>query len=257
MPLPAKLEKARLFKIKWLKDKPSPEILGEPLVVQFNPQTLNIGFSNQIAGNGQGGGSPRQFVGKGTTTLSLELWFDVTAPTLGRVGIDRGQAKLNYRGQAKFDSDVRELTREVIYFITPQKTNEANKYLTPGIRFAWGTFLFDGIITTMNETLEFFSEDGKPLRSKIDFSIIQQEIKLPETGKDAASRLGLSLNAGIGTTPLVQAQAGVSIQDIAATHGHVSNWKAIALANNIENPRKIAAGTLINANVSGNFKMEL
>src|SRR6266702_4687760 len=53
-------------------------------VVQFNPETLKVSFANQIAtpsGAGDQSGTPaRQFVGAGTTKLSLQLWFDVNAP---------------------------------------------------------------------------------------------------------------------------------------------------------------------------------
>ena len=52
--------------------------------VQFNPETLKVSFANQIAtprGAGDQSGTPaRQFVGAGTTKLSLQLWFDVSAP---------------------------------------------------------------------------------------------------------------------------------------------------------------------------------
>ena len=51
--------------------------------VQFNPETLKVSFANQIAtpsGAGDQKGTPaRQFVGAGTTKLSLQLWFDVSA----------------------------------------------------------------------------------------------------------------------------------------------------------------------------------
>ncbi len=52
--------------------------------VQFNPDSLKVSFANQVAtpsGAGDQKGTPaRQFVGAGTTKLSLQLWFDVTAP---------------------------------------------------------------------------------------------------------------------------------------------------------------------------------
>src|SRR5215211_3777615 len=52
--------------------------------VQFNPESLKVSFANQIqtpSGAGDQRGTPaRQFVGAGTTKLTLQLWFDVTAP---------------------------------------------------------------------------------------------------------------------------------------------------------------------------------
>jgi hypothetical protein len=238
---------------------------------------LAVRFSNQVTGTEQGGGAARQFVGKGSTTLTLDLWFDVTAPSS------------DWNSQSK--DDVRELTKEVAHFITPQEVEGEGdeRYIPPGIRFVWGTFMFDGIVLSMNEDLEFFSEDGKPLRAKINFTITQQEIQYRFNKGGAglgsglgfgaglgisaglSAGLGVSASAGVGlgvgvsagasigmagTQPLVQAQAGVSIQGMAGSSGQTGNWKNIALANNIENPRKIEAGTLINTNVSGSFKVE-
>lgn len=85
MPKPGTLEKATLTEL-W---PGSDNQLGERnrdggapkrVTVQFNPQTLKVSLSNQNAGGSQPGGSSTQFVGQGTTKLTLELWFDVTLP---------------------------------------------------------------------------------------------------------------------------------------------------------------------------------
>jgi hypothetical protein len=273
MPQPANLKKAELREIKWPKGEPAQENKKKVVEVQFNPQTLTVRFSNQVTGTEQIGGAARQFVGKGSTTLSLDLWFDVTAPSA--------------KGSVQSKDDVRQLTKEVIYFIKPEEriVDGEKGLLPPGVRFVWGTFLFEGFVDSLSEALEFFSADGKPLRSKISLSITQQEIqyRFNEGGAGLGSGLGfgagLGLSAGIGisggvglgagvslsagasigmagTQPLVQAQAGVSIQGMAGSSGQTGNWKNIALANNIENPRQIEAGTLINTNVSGSIKVE-
>lgn len=273
MPQPANLTKAQLHEIQWPKEQPAQDNKKKSLEVQFNPQTLSLRFSNTFAGTEQGGGAARQFVGKSSTTLSLDLWFDVTAPST--------------KGSEPAIDDVRQLTKEVIYFIKPgERIVDGKKgLLPPGIRFVWGTFLFDGFVDSLSEALEFFSADGKPLRAKISLSITQQEITLPDNREGAASGLGLGIGAGFGlsagigisggvglgagvslsagasigmagTQPLVQARAGVSIQGMAGGSGQTGNWKTIALANNIENPRRIEAGTLINTNVSGSIKVE-
>jgi hypothetical protein len=116
--------------------------------VQFNPETLKVSFANQVAtpsGTGDQSGPPaRQFVGAGTTKLSLQLWFDVTA-----IPPEETQ-----------EQDVRKLTAKVAYFITPKP--EGDKFVPPAVRFSWGTFQFDGIVDSMDESLEFFSIDGRP-----------------------------------------------------------------------------------------------
>ena len=81
MPGAEKLEKAEL---RELDAAFTNEInTDKKCQVQFNPETLKVSFANQVAtpsGAGDQKGTPaRQFVGAGTTKLSLQLWFDVTA----------------------------------------------------------------------------------------------------------------------------------------------------------------------------------
>ncbi len=135
--------------------------------VQFNPDTLKVTFANQIqqpSGSGdQRGSQAQQFVGAGTTKLAVQLWFDVTQ--------DLGQGLPDV-------IDVRQLTQRVAYFITPigQPKNDPKKYLPPGVRLMWGTFQFDGIVESMEENLELFSFEGRPLRASVALAIAQQKI---------------------------------------------------------------------------------
>ena len=68
-----------------------------------------------------------------------------------------------------------------------------------------------------------------------------------------------SLNAGIdiGTTPLTLSQAGDSLQALAGRAGLDASWKAIAAANNIDNPRMIPPGTPINLNAGASASASL
>src|SRR3954469_19896288 len=82
--------------------------------VQFNPETLKVSFANQVVPPGNPGaqdqrGNSTQFVGKGTTKMSVQLWFDVTSVL--------PEDKKNV-------TDVRDLTKEVIHFITPKKSDQ-------------------------------------------------------------------------------------------------------------------------------------
>src|SRR5829696_4321081 len=161
MPDSQKLEKAELreldaeFKNEINTDK--------KCTVQFNPETLKVSFANQIAtpsGAGDQSGTPaRQFVGAGTTKLTLVLWFDVTQP------MPPGEEAVN---------DVRKLTQKVAYFITP--TKEGNKFVPPSVRFLWGSFQFDGLMESLEENLEFFSSEGRPLRASMALNLTQQKI---------------------------------------------------------------------------------
>jgi hypothetical protein len=239
--------KAQLIELdENFKDKPG----GKKVEVQFNPETLKVSFSNQLVDSPNAGKSPggkggksgstasRQFVGQGTTKLSLQLWFDVNAPLPEK---------------QKDTADVRELTKEVAYFITPQPGKDAQHMIPPVVKFLWGSFSFDGIVESLEESLEFFSDQGLPMRANVTLSLSQQKIQAFEGSKvKAAAPPPGAIGPGgapAGTQPLTQAPAGSTLQSLAAAQGNF-NWQAIAAANGIENPRLLSPGQLIDLNAT-------
>jgi Contractile injection system tube protein len=212
------------------------------LYVQFNPETLKVSFANQIKPSGdQKDTSGWLYVGKGSTKLGVQLWFDVTAPL-----------RNEYRGIR----DVRELTKKVAYFITPGTAHDTAKelyYAPPGVRFIWGTFQFDGIMESLEESLEFFSPDGRPLRASVQISLTQQKIDFTIRKQPAGQPQGAGLPGGAppGTSPLTEAAAGSSLQKLAAGMGQAEKWQRIAQNNGIENPRVLSPGQLIDMGVPG------
>src|SRR5262245_1786656 len=57
---------------------------GAGIEAHFNPQTLKVSInSNNQGGNQPGGGSGKQFVGSGTSSLQVELLFDTTVERKG------------------------------------------------------------------------------------------------------------------------------------------------------------------------------
>jgi hypothetical protein len=242
---PPQLKTAAIEEIWWtdtgaIKNGTPSGQAAKNFPVQFNPQTLKVNFTNQKAGGDQPKGSSTQFVGKGVTKLTLELWFDIA------LAIEQGRVPEG--------KDVRALTGEVAYFMAPQEvTVKGKKGLSPpGIRFHWGSFLFEGVMDSMDETLDLFSADGLPLRASVSISVSKQEIQYDS--KKAAS-LGA---ANPGTDPLTAAKANRSLQQMASDAGS-SNWQGIALANGIENPRLLAPGALIDlsadVSVSGSVQL--
>src|ERR1041385_8041041 len=228
-----KLAKAVLQEVSTGK-KPKPINPDKDCEVQFNPESLKVSFSNQISkpegAPAKKGKPPTQFVGQGTTKLSLQLWFDVTALI---------------PPEQKAETDVRNLTKKVSYFITPKPGSSAEKMIPPIVRFSWGSFQFDGIMESMEESLEFFSSDGRPLRASVTIGLTQQEITevKPLPLKPPGVEMPL-------TRPLTQAPAKSSVQSIADSQGKGDNWQDIAAANNIENPRMLQPGQLLDMDAS-------
>jgi Contractile injection system tube protein/LysM domain len=209
---------------------------GYRVPVQFNPETLKVSFANQLEAKGdQGGTSTTQYVGKGTTKLSVQLWFDVTGPER------QGQTPVK---------DVRDLTKQVVFFITPKEApDDKTKVVPPGIRFLWGSFKFDGIMESLEESLEFFSPEGRPLRASVSLSLSQQKIEFLQN--PISDPAGAGGTAPPGTKPLAEAAIGDTLQGLASGLGKAQDWQKIAAANGIENPRMLRPGQLINMNPLG------
>ena len=238
---PSRPVKAQLIE---LDSNYQPKSGGKTVTVQFNPETLKVGFANQIVqpANGgvgdQRGSTGRQFVGAGTTKLALQIWFDVASLP---------------PEQAQNVMDVRELTKNVAYFITPKR--DGNHYIPPAVRFLWGSFQFDGLMDSLEESLEFFSDEGIPLRASMSLNLSQQKIQAfggRQGGQNVPPGTGATGLSGAapGTTPLTPAASGESLQGLAASAGTGTPWQAIAAANGIENPRFLDPGQLINLNIS-------
>jgi Contractile injection system tube protein len=215
--------------------------------IQFNPDMLKVSFANQIAtpsGPGdQQGTASRQFVGAGTTKLSVQIWFDCTAP-IPQGALEDNRTETN---------DVRKLTQRVAYFITPRETTDKPpKHIPPAVRFVWGSFQFDGIMESLEESLEFFSNDGRPLRASMSLSLSQQKIQKFAFAQPPATPPGSGGPGGApaGTRPLAEVQAGITLPGLAASVGKGDNWQVIASANGVENPRILAPGRLVDLNIS-------
>jgi len=230
------LRKAELIELDAAFKKPAPR--GRRVQVQFNPETLKVTYANktqsqQSAGD-QRGNSPRQVIGAGSTKLALQLWFDASAAGA---------------------PDVRQLTREVAHFMQPQSpaggatggAGGGNQPVPPGVRFSWGTFSFDGMMDSLEETLDYFSPDGRPLRASLSLGMSGQLDIVPPAGGGGVPAAAAGPTPG--TQPLTAAPSGSSLQGLAAAAGVPVDWQVVAAANGIDNPRLLAPGQLIDLNV--------
>jgi hypothetical protein len=225
------LARASLYEVESnFKDKKSG---GRSAVVQFNPETLKVSYSNQLAGKEEkksgsqaDGTSAAQYVGSGSTKLSLQLWFDITVPM---------------PENEKAVDDVRKLTRQVTELMNPAPAAEKDKFIPPAVCFHWGSFKFGGIIDSLEESLEYFSDTGVPLRASMSLTMSQQSILVAsfDTNSPGFTRPSPGSNA------LTQARAGNTLQGMAAASGRGGNWQNIAAANGIENPRRLAPGQFL------------
>jgi len=249
-------------------DKSLNPVDADAVTAQFNPASLAITheakndtkppIKKDKAGKNEVG-TLNQRTGFSTTLSSIDLIFDTT----------------------RDGSDVRSFTLKLANMI--YRADVPN--VAPTVRFQWGTLLFKGTIDSMTETLDYFSELGVPLRATVNLKMSMTSDK-PATnkassgvsGSDGASAgfsagfsAGVSASAGIsanasvsasasfsagaavGTTGLTLAQSGESLQSMSARAG--LDWKAVAEANGIDNPRFLQAGAVVNLNAGTDAKL--
>ena len=208
--------------------------LGHSVEAQFNPKSLDVNYDVQTSGGDQQSSTGRQFVGTGSTSMSVKFLFDVTRPEQDA-------------------NDVRELTKKVHRFIENQ-TLEEGKYVLPLVRFVWGSTIFEGVVESMDESLEFFDSEGRPLRATVTVSMSRQEMQFkteqgPQLGVGVGASVGgggasAEASVGVGAGPEARPEGAentnaTSVQQAAAKQGEQCNWKEIAAESGVENPRAI------------------
>jgi hypothetical protein len=249
----AKFEKASLGIVKLVaaataREKARFSAPDEVIDVQFNPTSLKLQYSNHAdAGGVTAGAQPRQNPAVQPSVLSFDLEYD-TAEDPG--------------------VDVRTLTAAVRRFVQPPR--DKPKDPPPLVRFQWGTFFFSGRVTQVTEDIDYFGQDGRPLRAKLSLSITEQDPSLegnvtgPGARNDgqatslgganragpAARRLDPPPGAGPGQRGTARPQQaipaleGESLQGLAARlGGSPANWRA--LATGIDDPLNLTAGLTV------------
>lgn len=225
LPMAEKIAKAELRQVEW-HGKDVRES-GRVVPVQFNPESLKVSFTNQVSGGDQGESAAVQFIAKSTTKLAVDLWFDGTVDDTGR--------------ELATPRDVRKLTEQVALFMKPdpdaKSAKKKKKPAPPGVRFLWGTFLFDGVMESMSESLEYFSEEGVPLRSKVSISLSSQDIQF-EFDDPAPSNV-----SNPGLVPRQGVKQGDTVQDVSARNGDPDGWRSVAEANDVDDPLRPSPGS--------------
>lgn len=250
-----------------LVDQQRKEDKQSLIYVHFNPQSLRLSRRSSGTGGAQResrtGAQQTQIANSMgyTAGLSVELLFDCS--TTG--------------------TDVQNDTRKIANMMVrnPDGNNRAGAPVKR-VRFQWGVFVFYGRIDSMEETLDYWSDQGVPLRSTVSLSMTEVQLeRMPPLGAAGGGGLGAGAGAGlsaglsagaglgvgagvsasagfgaqagfsagasVGTTPLTVTQAGDTLQSLSARAG--ADWKAVAEANDIDNPRQLPAGAVVNLKV--------
>lgn len=195
--------------------------------VQFNPEKYSLTKGVQIAEiDIPGLDSPvLQFVRGQNEKITLELFYDTTE-----------------FGMVDDPVDVRFRTVEIYDLL---KIN-SDTHAPPRCKLRWGDgkqlFSFGSsleprcLVESVNEEFNLFSPSGIPLRAKLtvtfrEYKTVQEQ--LDEVPKHSPDR-----------TKVRTVQRGETLSFIAAkVYGDPTQWRPIADANNLDNPRLLVAGS--------------
>src|SRR4029453_5022738 len=137
----AEFAKARLQRVS-SDEKADP--MGDPIEVQFNPNSLKLALSNVNDTGKTVGRQKAQYLGTGSATLTVELTFDTAD-----------------EGTTESPKSVLDKTTPVEQLLLPQGT-DAQKQSPPTVRFEWGRFILTGLVQSMNADSSLSSWCGGP-----------------------------------------------------------------------------------------------
>jgi nucleoid-associated protein YgaU len=201
---------------------------AERFAVLFNPATYSVGKTvgwTPLTGpaDRQTNAPVLEFNGGRSRTLSLELFYDVTEPVT--VGGARQQL-----------DDVRQETSRMVALTRIEKGSNMRP---PVVEVSWGgagpdlsDFPFRGVVTSLSQSFTLFSAAGKPLRATLSVQFTESLDK----------ELDQKKTDPVLTTRVVR--GGDRLDAIAADYyGDPAQWRRLAAANRIDDPRRLPAGT--------------
>ena len=209
----AKLEKASIEVLTGSKK-------GQVYWVLFNPTEYSFDRSNTYKATAIPGlGTPLiQFINGECALLSMDLFLDDY--TDSPAGSAPGGAKS---------------VKERLDDLTGLLDIDGQLHAPPPVRFAWGPLQFDGIIEKMTRKATLFRPDGTPARATLSVSFKQyrtlaDQMQNPRREYSDKSKRRVVVGRD-------------SLWTIAANeYGDPTQWRYIAVQNDLDDPRAIEAG---------------
>jgi hypothetical protein len=187
---------------------------GDDIEVLFNPKEYVIEKKTPWSEVNVFGmdSPPVQFTMGERKRLSMELFFDTSEEK----------------------TDVRDYTGKIEELMLVN----AQEHRPPLLRFSWGNLSFDCVLEDLVQRFTLFMNDGTPLRA-----ILKVVFKEYAT---AATQLSNTRRESADHTKRMVVREGETLASLSAREYHDSSkWRAIADANNIEDPENIQAGTIV------------
>jgi nucleoid-associated protein YgaU len=199
---------------------------GDPTVAgtiafQFNPKELTLTkaakWDHRRAAGAAKSDVP-QFVGAEPAKLTVEMLLDAS--------------------RTMKDDVVRTVEKLFACCVPTAPSRTAQKPTPPWVRFAWGAITgFTAHITSVNARYTMFSAAGMPVRAVCAVSLVEIGGELGGQNPTSGALEARSLHVLVD---------GESLAAVAHRHyGDPTQWRAIAEANDIDDPMRLRAGTTL------------
>lgn len=220
------VEKARFFEVTGDLD----DTVGDGTAVLFNPTSLKVTLANSLKETERSRtNSAAQFVEKSSSSLAVELIFDTTDL---------------YSAQGT-GADVRVLTGAIANTFM-QQAHVGDKHFPPKrCMFAWGTFVFVGVMESFDETLDYFSSEGAPLRSTVSIKMTESRYEFRSRAAQTAERETPNMSRSKDSATDANANAGKDHKD----------WRNTSMYNGIESPRLPSMSALAVPSISASASL--
>jgi nucleoid-associated protein YgaU len=185
---------------------------GARAKVLFNPAEYSLQKGNQFSNTPLPGLSNpiASFVNGDADVLTLDLFFDTYT--------DKGS------------SDVTLETEQIARFLDI----DPELHAPPPVLFHWGTLYFKAVIERLTQRFTMFREDGVPVRATLNVTF--KEYKTLEDQLDPPNR------SSDWTKRRIVAEGDRLCLIAAIEYEDASEWRHIARANDIDNPRLLVPG---------------
>lgn len=196
---------------------------GKSIDVMFNPEQYTVNRDNNFAQVAVPGlrAPLLQFVHGNAQTLEMELLLDTVEAH------SAGSRALNGAGD-----DVRPLVNAIVGLLDINPSTHA----PPILLFCWASFAFTCVLTKATQQYTMFRSDGAPVRAKVQVTfteITNAQTEAKEVKRETADY-----------TKVHTVVQGDSLPAIAfRVLGNPALWRAIAIANEIEDPSTLTQGT--------------
>jgi nucleoid-associated protein YgaU len=188
----------------------------EVLSFHFNPKDYTTALSAgwNFKPTKKAGAQP-EFTGAQLRTLDVEMFLDATDEP---------------------DGDVSKTIESLLNTVKPtEKSVSSNTPYPPIVVFSWGTAApFVGVVKSVSTSLTLFRQTGRPIRATCKVSM--QELETTPAKQNPTSG---ALNS-VRTHTVVLGDSLASVAN--AEYGEPTMWRAIAIANLLEDPFNLRVG---------------